>query len=165
MQLKAIGWANFDGDGAVLAGDLRLGLRPELVHPLLAGARDRLVGAHDHPPDPGGVVQRLEGHDHLDRRAVRVGDDPLVLGDVVRVDLGHDQRDVGVHPEGARVVDDDRAGPAPRSGCTRCETDAGVLDRTMSTPSNAAGDSGSIGYSSPANVDRLARAPLRRRGT
>src|SRR5438874_3068533 len=35
------------------------------------------------------------------------------------------------------------------------ETDAGVLDRTMSTPSKAPGRSGSIGYVSPLNVTDL----------
>src|SRR5208337_3333290 len=47
---------------------------------------------------------------HLDGRAVGIGDDSLVPGDVVRVDLGHDQRHVRVHPEGTRIVDDDRSG-------------------------------------------------------
>ena len=111
MQLPRIGWANFDGRRDGVARDVRPSVWDcELVDALLAGARDRLVGADDDPPDAGGVVQRLERDDHLDRRAVGVGDDPLVLGDVVRVDLGDDQRHVGVHAEGARVVDDDRAG-------------------------------------------------------
>src|SRR4051812_15669228 len=35
------------------------------------------------------------------------------------------------------------------------EIDAGVLDRTMSTPANASGVSGSIGYVSPANFTVL----------
>ena len=79
--------------------------------PFHARPRDRLVGADDDAPDPRGVVQRLERDDHLDGRAVGVGDDPLgASGDVVGIDLGHDQRDVGVHPEGARVVDDHGAG-------------------------------------------------------
>ena len=44
------------------------------------------------------------------RRAVRVGDDALArVVERVGVDLADDQRDVGVHPERARVVDDDRA--------------------------------------------------------
>ena len=111
MQLNAIGWANLDGPGRVLPGDVRQRLQLELVDPLLARSRDRLVGADDDPADPEDVVQGLQGHHHLDRRAVGVGDDPLVPRDVLRVDLGDDQRDVGVHPEGTRVVDDDRSGP------------------------------------------------------
>ena len=35
-----------------------------------------------------------------------IGDDALVPGQVVRVDLADDERDLGVHPPGRRVVDD-----------------------------------------------------------
>ena len=113
-----IGWANLAGQGSRRFLTCGLGLRLELVDPLHARARDRLIGAHDHPAHPRGVVQRLQRDDHLDGRAVGVGDDPLVPGDVVRVDLGDDERDVGVHPEGARIVDDDRPGRSRRSGST-----------------------------------------------
>jgi hypothetical protein len=60
---------------------------------------------------PCGVVQRLERHDHLRGRAVRVGDDVLrrVALDRVGVHLRHDQRHVGVHPVERAVVDDDAA--------------------------------------------------------
>ena len=62
---------------------------------------------------------------------------PRCFEDVVRVDLGHDQRNVGLHPEGARVVDDDRAGgrrdraPLARDGCRRArEDDLDARERT-----------------------------------
>ncbi|MCY1298559.1 hypothetical protein D9M70_480500 [compost metagenome] len=57
------------------------------------------------------VVQRLQRHDELGRRAIRVGDDVL-LGeerDRVRVHFRHDQRHFGVVAPGRRVVDDDAA--------------------------------------------------------
>ena len=46
--------------------------------------------------------------DHLDRGAVRVRDDPavFVIGDLLRVHLGHDERDVRLVAEGCRIVDD-----------------------------------------------------------
>ena len=78
----------------------------------------RLIGRHHHPLDAGEVVQRLQRHHHLDRRAVRVGDDValLVVGDRLRIDLGHDQRHVGLHAELRGVVDHDgtRLGRARR---------------------------------------------------
>ena len=52
-------------------------LLEQLVHGLLAGARDRLVGGHHDAPDRRRVVQRLQRHDQLRGRAVRVGDDVL----------------------------------------------------------------------------------------
>ena len=70
-----------------------------------------LVGRDDHALDPGQIVQRLQRDDHLDRRAIGIGDD--ALGDCfegVGVDLGDDQRHVGVHAPGAGIVDDDGTG-------------------------------------------------------
>ena len=49
----------------------RLGLAVELVHAVLAGAGDRLVGRDDHALDRGVVVQGLQGHDELRGRAIR----------------------------------------------------------------------------------------------
>jgi hypothetical protein len=74
-----------------------LGLVPQLVHALLAGARHGLIGRHHHPLDPRAVVQRLQRHHHLRGRAVGVRDDVLVLVaiDRVGIHLGHDQRDAG----------------------------------------------------------------------
>ena len=69
----------------------------------------RLVRAHDDPSHPGGVVQGLEGHDHLRRRAVGTGDDAPMGGDGLGIDLGDDERHVGVHAEEGALVDDHRA--------------------------------------------------------
>ena len=89
----------------------RLGLAVELVHAVLAGAGDRLVGRDDDALDGGVVMQGLEGDDELRGRAVRVGDDALLLD--VAHGLGVHLRDheghVGVVAPGGGVVDHDRA--------------------------------------------------------
>ena len=80
----------------------------------------------------------MSDHHQLHRRAVRVGDDPLVGVDRVVVDLGDHQRDVLVHAPVAGVVDHDRAGVdqlrrplgadlAARGG----EGDVDALDRVL----------------------------------
>ena len=90
----------------------RAGLVEQFVHRGMARPGNRLVGRDDHPLDPGEVVQRLQRHDHLDRRAVRVGDDAALgaLRDRLRIDLGHDQRHIRLHAEARGVVDDYGAG-------------------------------------------------------
>ncbi len=95
------------GDGPAVGDGLDLAVH--LAHAGLARARDRLIRADDDPPNSCGVVQRLQRDDHLDRGAVGVGDDPFVACDLVGVDLGDDEGYVGVHPPGARVIDDDGA--------------------------------------------------------
>ncbi len=84
-----------------------LGLIPQLVHALLAGAGHRLVGAHHHPLDRRAVMQGLERHHHLRGRAIGVGDD-VFLGIAVnclRVHFRHDQRNIRVVAVERRVVD------------------------------------------------------------
>ncbi len=56
------------------------------------GAAGRLVRRHVHAADMRHVLDRLQRHDHLDRRAVGIGDD--AAGRVLRisgVDLRHDE--------------------------------------------------------------------------
>jgi hypothetical protein len=74
MTLKAMRLVNFllldrigDEDGA--------GLVEQLVHAVLAGAGNGLVGRDDDALDGGEVVQRLQRDDELRGRAIRVGDD------------------------------------------------------------------------------------------
>ena len=43
-------------------------------HPLCAGAAGRLVGGYVHAADVREFFERVECHDHLNRRAVGVGD-------------------------------------------------------------------------------------------
>ena len=87
------------------------GLGEQFVHGVLAGAGDGLIGRHHDALDRRLVVQRLEGHDELGGRAVRVGDDVL-LGEAlhrVGVHFRHDQRNVAVVAEGRGVIDHDAA--------------------------------------------------------
>jgi hypothetical protein len=96
-------------DGALGRGGLhlhRVDLVLELLEREAAGAADGLVGRDDDALDLRRVVDRLERHDHLDRGAVGVRDDALVLPDVARVDLRDDERRAGVHAPGAGVVHD-----------------------------------------------------------
>ena len=72
--------------------------------------RCRLIGRDDHPPDAVLPVDRPQRHQCGDRRAVRLGDDALVVADAAAVDLGDHQRHVRVHAEGGGIVDDDGAG-------------------------------------------------------
>ena len=76
-------------------------------------------------------------------RVVQLGLPMMPLGrfaDRVGVDLGHDQRHVGVHPEGARVVDDDD--PARTAiGAHSAETSSGTSNIATSTPSKTSGAS------------------------
>ena len=111
MQLKAISLGNFLGSTSWPGTYLPLVCAPQLVHGVLAGAGDGLVGRHHHALDGGVVVQGLQRHHQLHGRAVGIGDDVLlgVAGHRVGVDLGHDQRHVLVVAPGRGVVDDDAA--------------------------------------------------------
>ena len=87
-------------------------LLEQLVHARLAGAGHRLVGRDDDALDLRRVVERLQRHDQLRGRAIRVGDDVLlaIAGDRFGVHLGHDQRHVRVHPVERAIVDHRAAG-------------------------------------------------------
>ena len=103
-----------------------------------ARSGDGLVGVHHDALDTNRVAESLQNGHELHRRAVRVGDDPLVPLAVFRVHLADDERNVGLHPPPVRVVD---------HGCpARCrfrgelrETSVPAEKRAMSTPSNASG--------------------------
>ena len=56
-------------------------------------------------------MQRLEGHHHLNRGAVGIGDDPPVPEYVRPVYFRDDERDSGIKAECAAVVDNERPGP------------------------------------------------------
>ena len=103
-------WSREDrGDGALACGELAL-LCEEVVDGFLAFAARGLVGRDDDMLDASEIVERLQGYDQLNGRAVRVGDDAFRTDKSgLRIHLGNDQRHLGVHPPGARVVDDDRA--------------------------------------------------------
>ena len=67
----------------------------------------------------------------------------------VGVDLGDDERHVGVHPERAGVVDDDGARARRRSAPTAAETSSGTSNIATSTPSKTSGASAWTTTSSP----------------
>ncbi len=71
-----------------------------------------LVAGRHHRAQAEGVVQGLQWQHRRHRGAVGVGDDaPRRPGvQLVGVDLGDDEGDVGVHAEGGGVVDDQRPG-------------------------------------------------------
>src|SRR5438309_5036691 len=74
----------------------------------LAAARNRLVARRDDASEADGVGDRLQRDDDRDRRAVRARDDAtLARREVVRIHLGHDERDVRLLAEVAALVDDD----------------------------------------------------------
>ena len=100
-------------DGAAVTRELRrvggclLHLGRELVHAGHARARCGLVGADDQAPQAGRLVQRLERGHRGHGRAIRIRDDPFRnRRERVRVHLGDDERNVGIHAPGRRIVDD-----------------------------------------------------------
>ena len=91
------------GDG--LAGQHLAVLLIEFLHGGGAGTAGGLVGGDVHHLDVAQLLDGFQGYDHLDGRAVGVGDDAartnLCVGGV---HFGHYQGHVGVHTEGAGVV-------------------------------------------------------------
>ena len=87
-----------------------LGLIGELVNALLTGAGNSLIGRNDDTFNACQVIQRLQCHNHNNGRAVRVGNNALVLQDVLGVNLRHNQRHFGVHTEGAGVINNNGTG-------------------------------------------------------
>ena len=86
-------------------------------HPLCAGAAGRLVRRHVHAADVREFFERVECHDHLNRRAVGVGDNtPGGVQGVFGVYFGNHQGNVFVHAESARIVDHQRAVLGDRFG-------------------------------------------------
>ena len=104
--------------------DLRLtafgqvGVLPfEFGHRLRPCAAGRLVGGHVHAADVRHALDGLQRHHHLNGGAVGVGDDAArSVERVASVDFGHDQRYVGLHAEGARIVDHQRSVAGDRPG-------------------------------------------------
>src|SRR5674476_1349433 len=94
----------------ILRDSLRTLSSSELQPPSLSepahGTTLRASGAGNGEAPPG--VQRPECVDHRQCRAVGVADDALgAVADLGGVDLGHDQRNLRIHPEGTGVVNRD----------------------------------------------------------
>ena len=86
------------------------GLENQLLHSFGACSAGRLISGGDETAELLRPVERSNRHEHDRGRAVRIGDDPLVPFDILGVDLGHHQRHILVHAEGAGVVDHHRSG-------------------------------------------------------
>ena len=65
-----------------------------------------MVGRDDGARDRVAAVERPQGQQRDNRGAVRVGDDPGVACDLVRIDLRYDQRYRRIHAKGRGIVDD-----------------------------------------------------------
>jgi hypothetical protein len=97
--------------------DVAADLLGQRLHPGETGPGDRLVAGDVQAGQAGLRVQRAEDRHGGHGRAVRVGDDaPGHVVDVARVDLRDDERDLGVLPPGAGVVDHGRPGLGEAGG-------------------------------------------------
>ena len=96
-----------------LPGGVIVDLLLKFAHDGCSGPGRRLVGADNHSFYADGAVQRCDGQQRDDRRAVGVGDDSagrsIEIVEHFAVDLGYDKRDVRLHAKRAGVVDDHRA--------------------------------------------------------
>ncbi len=101
-QAIQINGVRIDGRVNGLAGAFRF----QLHDGGFAGSGDALVRAHNAALDTVGVVQRLEGHQELHRRAIGVGDYAVVGTDGVAVHLGYHEWACWIHAPRTAVVDD-----------------------------------------------------------
>ena len=85
----------------------QLGL--ELGHAGSAGARSCLIRRDDHALHARELMQRPGGNQADNGRAVGVGNEAVMPFDVVGVNLGHDQRHLGIQAKGMAVIDHDSA--------------------------------------------------------
>src|SRR5699024_10359242 len=77
----------------------------QFTHPGQSTAGNGLIGRNDQTGQAGLAVQRFQRGHRGHGGAVVVGDDSLGGAlDGLGVDLGHDERDLGVHPPGRGVV-------------------------------------------------------------
>src|SRR5579864_3811708 len=81
----------------------------KLVDRAPAGARDGLIRVDDDALNAIHTVDRPQGDHQLGRRAVRPGNDAVVLARGFGVHLGHDQRHARIHAPGVGFVDVQRA--------------------------------------------------------
>ncbi len=109
IECDALGvYLDFD----ILVIEQRAGLLGQFVDRFFAGAGHSLVCRHIDARDANRILDRLERHQHLHRRAIGIGDNAavLVLRDGVRIHLRHHQRNIAVIAEVCSVVDHHTAG-------------------------------------------------------
>ena len=81
----------------------------QLVNALLAGTGNSLVGRNNKTLDACQIIERLQSHHHDNSRAVRVSDNAFMLENILRINLGHNQRHLRIHTEGAGVINNNSA--------------------------------------------------------
>ena len=112
----------------------------------------------------GGLVQRRQRGDEHHRRAVGTRRDPArQVREVLGVHLGDHERDVGLHAERGRVVDDACAAAAA-TGAHSSASGSSTSTMTRSRPSKQPSRSTSHVTSPPANGRRAALGPRGRVG-
>ena len=82
----------------------------ELCHSFLAATGYGLIRGDNYTFDFGNIIKRLQCHNHDNGRAVRIGDNALMLGNGFRIDFRHNQRNFRVHAEGTGVIDNHGTG-------------------------------------------------------
>ena len=80
-----------DEDGA--------GLGEQLIHRRIAGTRNRLISRDNNPLNRRNIVQRLQRHHKLRRRAIRIGNNIAlrIAVNMLRINLRHDKRHILIH--------------------------------------------------------------------
>ena len=99
-----------------------LDLCSQLLNSGGTGARYRLVGINNNTLDRINPVQWIQGHYHLNSRAVRISDNSFMPLNVLRIDLRHHQRNSCIHSKSRAVINDH--GTFPR--CYRREITANL---------------------------------------
>ncbi len=103
-----------------------IGVLPDkLIHGGGSGSAGSLISSHSDTAYLRDVVDGLKSHNHLDCRAVRIGDYiPGRRESVVAVDFGNNERNIVVHAESTRIINHQSA--------ARCDN-AGIFARRART--------------------------------
>ena len=86
-----------------------LDLPLEFFNGFSASPRHRLITGGENALYRKGLMKRIKSHQGHGRGAIRIGNDALVPFHVRGINLRNHERYLVIHPEGARVIDDDAA--------------------------------------------------------
>src|SRR5712691_787062 len=81
----------------------------QFVDSTLAASGNGLIASRENAAYTKHPVQRINRHQRNRRRAVWIRDQTAMLTHIFAVDFRNDERNVGVHPEYRRIIDDNRA--------------------------------------------------------
>ena len=95
-------WMRTDADGRLLPAELGA----ELIKPALTSAADGLICCHNDAFKSEQIRDWFECNGKLNRRAIRVGDNALVLKGAMTVHLGYDKRRGRIGTPGTGVIND-----------------------------------------------------------